>query len=236
MMRTRLLEVLVSMLLVAGLITACTKDGDGNGDGGEGQDVVSAEDVGADPDAAPAEDLGAAEDVTEAGEDTASDGAVMELVEEVAPPEPGVGTKVVFSIHNVAGLQCLDLAEMVAKDECTGAYDVLVGKSPVGPVIQLGETTKAQNLGNTLAFDDVDEVPTEGYLSDHGEDMVIGTSWRGGGAGETGFEMTDNVYALLRGDGTYAKMMVLSAKSGNIEIVFFHQPDGSVNVATEGSL
>ena len=193
---------------------------------GVAQDIVATEDGSGGDDTAPEPDL--------VGEDL--------LGQPDTEPEPdipvlaGVGTKVVFSIHNAAGQQGLDLTEMQAKDDISGGFDVLVSKSGAGPVILLGDGVTAQNLGNGSAFDDVDEVPADNYAADADGAPVIGASWRDGGSGQTGFTMTSNVYAIKRTDETYAKMMVLSAKGGNIEVVFFYQPDGSTNVATQDSL
>ena len=222
-----------ALILALFLVWGCSNTENDPNQGGD--DTVASED-------SVAQDIVAAEDGSR-GDDTVPE---PDLVDEDLPGQPdtepevvvvvGVGTKVVFSIHNTAGMQGIDLTEMQVMDDISGGFDVLVSKSGEGPVILLGDGVTAQNLGNGSAFDDIAEVPTEAYMADVDGAPVIGTSWRDGGAGETGFTMTSNVYAIKRPDETYAKMMVLSSKAGEIEVVFFYQPDGSTNVATQDSL
>jgi len=221
------------LILALFLVWGCSNTENDSNQGGD--DTVASED-------GVAQDIVAEEDGAP-GDDTVPepDMVGVELpgqpdTEPEVVVEVGVGTKVVFSIHNTAGMQGIDLTEMQVLDDISGGFDVLVSKSSAGPEILLGDGVTAQNLGNGSAFDDIDEVPTEAYVADADGAPVIGASWRDGGAGSTGFDMTSNVYAIKRPDETYAKMMVLSSVAGEIEVVFFYQPDGSTNVATQDSL
>ncbi len=211
---TRLITALAAAALLFG---ACSND-----DPDDPTDTAAADDTAAFVDTSVGEDTGTPAD-TSAGGDT--DGGAVEA-----------GAQVAFSIHNATGQQCIDLAEMTAKDDTSGYYDLLVSKSGAGPVILLGADVEAINLGHDRAFDEVDELPADGYAPDEGGDLVIGKSWRTGGAGRTGFTMSNDVYAIKRPDGTYAKAQVLSAKAGVITVVCYYQPDGTRSVATADSL
>ena len=103
------------------------------------------------------------------------------------------------------------------------------------PHLELGAGVTAQNLGNSDTFHEVDTAPTTGYEADDpdAEIYVIGSSWRNGGSGGSGFIMTKNIYALKLADGTYAKIEVLSAKSGEVHILAYRQSTpGDTNLAT----
>ena len=238
-MRNALLSTLALLLMLS--FAACDSDtGDSSPDPGTdvvSGDVATAADILAEEDVASVEDVMPVEDVP-----TVEDVAAVEdlaTVEDLAAAEDttqaaGVGVVVSFSIHNSAGAQVLDLTEMVAKDDDGGVWDVMVSKSAAGPVILLGEETLGLDLGAEAGFDDVDEVPADGYLADTEEASVIGQSWMDGGVGETGFTMTGNLYALYRPELGYAKMTVLSAVAGTIEVLLYFQADGSTWVATEG--
>jgi hypothetical protein len=81
----------------------------------------------------------------------------------------------------------------------------------------------------------VTTAPATGYAADDpSKDIyVIGSSWRNGGTGTTGFVMTKNVYALKLADGTYAKIEVLSAKGGEVHILAYRQAKvGSTDLTT----
>ncbi len=136
-------------------------------------------------------------------------------------------TKIYFSTMSVIG-------DIDATD-----YEVYVSHLS-GPSFELGSHVQAVNLGNTIDFYSIDEVPETGYASDGEgvENMVIGTGYRSGGEGSTGFIMSENVYALKIGDGnggfTYAKIEVMQAKAGEVHVLAYRQPNGSRNVATSG--
>ncbi len=131
-------------------------------------------------------------------------------------------TKIYFSTMSVIG------------DVNAGDYDLYVSHTD-GPTPELGSHVQAINLGNTQSFDEVTEVPEEGYAAD-GTEPVIGTSYRSGGEGSTGFIMSENIYALkIESESkgtTYAKIEVLQAKGGVVHIMAYWQPDGSRNVST----
>ena len=165
--------------------------------------------------------------------DTTADLQQDETAEDVV--EAPQGTLLELSIHNDAGAQGIDLETMTVIDDLETPYDVLVTKSAVGPVIELSEESQAQNLGSESAFDDVTQVPQDGYASDSEDELVIGATWRAGGAGETGFEMTQNVYAIHTDGSNYAKLMVVSAKAGTIKVVAFLQQDGTTTVETQNT-
>ena len=63
-----------------------------------------------------------------------------------------------------------------------------------------------------------------------GDPDLIGDTWRSGGAGETGYTMSENIYVLKLDDGTYAKLTVTMAKAGKVAFDAFHQSDGSRNL------
>ncbi len=131
-------------------------------------------------------------------------------------------TKVYFSTMSVIGT-------IEASD-----YDLYVSHLD-GPTLEIGDHVQAVNLGNTQSFDEVTELPEDGYAAD-GDEMVIGISYRTGGAGETGYTMSENIYGLKIDDGegnaTYAKIEVLMAQNGEVRIMAYWQPDGSRNVST----
>ena len=138
-------------------------------------------------------------------------------------------TKIYFSTMSVIG-------DIEATD-----YDIYVSHLD-GPSFELGANVQAIDLGNTDAFDDVDEVPETGYATDGADvaGMIIGTSYRSGGTGSTGFTMSENIYALKIGDGngnfTYAKIEVKQAKAGEVHVLAYWQPDGSRDVSTSNSV
>lgn len=119
------------------------------------------------------------------------------------------------------------LSDMTEHSTEPAAWDVKMGKSGSGPWITLGEGVEAINLGSDQTFVEVVEAPDTGYQDDPD---LIGDSWRTGGAGETGYVMSENVYVLKLQDGTYAKLAVTSAKAGAITLDAFHQADGSTDL------
>jgi hypothetical protein len=155
----------------------------------------------------------------------------LECVEDL---QPGTATVVGTDILAAAGGQDRINIRVMTHGDDLDDYDFIVAKNPtVGPVIVLGPGVTAQSLGNADDYHDVNEAPADSYQADEGNDLVIGTSWRDGGSGSTGFYMTDNVYILKLDGNTYGKIEVLSAKQGKIDVMCYHQPDGSANIATE---
>ncbi len=103
-----------------------------------------------------------------------------------------------------------------------------------GPNMKLGPGVTAQSLGSSQDYHDIDEATADGYQADDtdNEVYVIGDTWRAGGAGSTGFIMSENVYVVKLADGTYAKIEVLSAQSGEIHILCYLRADGSRFIGT----
>lgn len=130
------------------------------------------------------------------------------------------------------------LASMTVVGTEATVWDLFLSHSdPVDklPAIQLGAGVTAQSLGSTTTFHNVKTAPTTGYTADDPSKDIyaIGSSWRNGGSGTTGFAMTKNVYALKLADGTYAKIEVLSAKAGEIHILAYRQAKvGSTDLTT----
>ena len=100
--------------------------------------------------------------------------------------------------------------------------------------MKLGPGVTAQSLGSAQDYPDVDEAPASGYQADDlvNEVYVIGDTWRNGGSGTTGFLMSENVYAVKLADGTYAKIEVLSAQSGEVHILCDHPADRTRVIGT----
>ena len=136
-----------------------------------------------------------------------------------------------FNLHSAtAGWVYLKLSDMTANLTEVDQYDFKIGhlaKAEDIDYILLGQGVQAQNLGNETAFSDVVEAPEGGYASDDGEDYVIGTDWQIGGSCPTGWTMSENVYALVLQDGTYAKISVTYAMQGDFLIAGFRQADES---------
>jgi hypothetical protein len=103
-----------------------------------------------------------------------------------------------------------------------------------GPNMKLGPGVTAQSLGSSQEYHNTDEAPADGYQGDDpgNEVYVIGDTWRDGGSGTTGFHMSENVYAVKLADGTYAKIEVLSAQSGEIHVLCYRQADSSRFIGT----
>jgi hypothetical protein len=138
----------------------------------------------------------------------------------------GTATDLKLGLHDNSVKVVLATMKVVGKDATV--WDLYMAHTdPVDklPHVTLGSGVTAQNLGNSTTFHAVDTAPTSGYTADDptAKTYVIGSSWRNGGAGTTGFIMTKNIYALTLADGTYAKIEVLSAKSGEIHILAYQQ-------------
>lgn len=82
-------------------------------------------------------------------------------------------------------------------------------------------------------FHQLDIAPEAGYLADgaNGE-LVIGNSFYDGGNGWSGFHMTKDVFVIKTRTGKFAKLQILQAKQGNVDLQFFIQNDHSHNLNT----
>jgi hypothetical protein len=135
--------------------------------------------------------------------------------------------ELVIDLHE-ADTWYFTLADMTEHDAEPASWDVMMGKTGSGPWITLREGVEAIDLGSGEDFVDVIEAPDSGYDADAD---LIGGDWKSGGAGETGYTMSENVYVLKLADDTYAKLMVTSAEAGAITIDAFHQSDGTRDLA-----
>ena len=142
----------------------------------------------------------------------------------------------VFMHQNLTKIYLEDM--LVLADPLADDYDLYVAHTD-GPTFELGSHVQAINLGNEQGYHEIEELPLEGYAADAEDlsELVIGTSYRSGGSGSTGFIMSENIYALRldHGEGlySYAKIEVLQAMAGEVHVLAYHQPDGSTNVLTE---
>lgn len=148
----------------------------------------------------------------------------------------GTATDVKLGLHNNEVKIVLADMSVVGKEATT--WDLYMSHNdPVDqlPHLELGPGVTAQNLGSTQTFHEVDTAPTTGYEADDpaNQTYVIGSTWRNGGSGTTGFIMTKNIYALKLADGTYAKIEVLSAQSGEVHVLAYRQAAvGDTNLKT----
>lgn len=144
---------------------------------------------------------------------------------------PGKATDVQLDMHgNEVKIQ-LDTMKVVGKEATT--WDLYMAHDD-GPNMYLGNGVTGQNLGNAKTYHQVDTAPDSGYETDDTTTpkLVIGTTWRNGGSGTTGYIMTKNIYVVKLADGTYAKLEVLSAKSGKIHILCYRQGNGTRDLET----
>lgn len=204
-MTTKALRFLPALLLVA-----CSDDGSTTDSSTVTDGPVSAAEAG----------LDASPDTSSADQSTAT----------------GKATDLKLGLHDNLVKVVLSTMTVVGKEATQWDFYVTHG-DPVDqlPHIELGASVTAQNLGNSKTFHEVDTAPTDGYEADDlgSQTYVIGSSWRDGGSGTTGFIMTKNIYALKLADGTYAKIEVLSAKSGEVHILAYRQPaPGDTDLAT----
>jgi hypothetical protein len=156
-------------------------------------------------------------------------------IEDGSVHEDGVAIDVEFHLH-VNDVK-IDLYTLEVLGEQEEEYDLFMGHDdPVdgGPNMHLGPGVTAQSLGNSQDYHAVSEAPADGYQSDDPGNgvYVIGSSWRNGGNGTVGFNMTENVYAVRLPNGTYAKIEILSAQGGTIHMLCYLQPDGSRDLST----
>jgi len=147
----------------------------------------------------------------------------------------GAATDVQLGLHNNQVKILLDAMEVVGMEATE--WDLYMdhdAPADNGPNMKLGPNVTAQSLGSSQDYQAVDAAPAGGYLADDpgNQVYVIGDSWRAGGEGSTGFIMSENVYAVKLADGTYAKIEVLSAQSGEVHVLCFRQADGSRFIGT----
>jgi hypothetical protein len=155
----------------------------------------------------------------------------------------GEDTDVVVNIH--AGKVYVRISDyqnsIVNTDIDLTNCDIIVDHNDDGPNFVLCYQTSALVLGNDQLFHDVLEAPLDAtYLTDDGTDYVIPNvqsdpdAWTDGGAGEDvgGYDMTQNIYILHLGDGSYAKMEVVHAEGGTVTTKFYRDPEGGNNLRT----
>jgi hypothetical protein len=144
----------------------------------------------------------------------------------------GKATDVKLGLHDNEVKIQLATMTVVGKEATT--WDLYMAHDN-GPNMYLGPGVTGQSLGSATKFHDVDTAPDTGYEADDTTSgkLVIGISWRSGGSGTTGFTMNGNVYVVQLADKTYAKLEVLSAKSGEIHVLCYRQADGSKSLKTE---
>jgi len=190
--------------------------------------------------------VGCSDDGSSATDSTVSDGPVstaeasLDASADTSAADQstatGKATDLKLGLHDNLVKVVLSTMTVVGKEATEWDFYITHG-DPVDqlPHIELGAGVTAQNLGNTKTFHEVDTAPTDGYTADDpsAQTYVIGSSWRDGGSGTTGFTMTKNIYALKLADGTYAKIEVLSAKGGEVHILAYRQPTpGDTDLAT----
>lgn len=102
----------------------------------------------------------------------------------------------------------------------------------LGEDYQTGQQVEALNT-KIKDFDLVEIAPTSGYQADgaNGE-LVIGNSFYDGGNGWTGFHMTKDVFVFKTRTGKFAKLQILQAKQGNVDLHFYIQKDNSNDIRT----
>jgi len=168
------------------------------------------------------------------GTSTEAEQGVADLAVDV-PAGTKTATDVQLGLHNNNVKIVLSTMEVFGEQE--EEYDLYMAHDAVdnGPNLKLGPGVTAVNLGSDTDYHAVTEAPASGYEADDDTNMdwVIGNSWRSGGEGSTGFIMSENVYVLKLADGTYAKIEVLSAKSGAVHVLCYHQPSGTRDITTE---
>ncbi|MBN2772171.1 MAG: hypothetical protein JXR90_15875 [Spirochaetes bacterium] len=138
---------------------------------------------------------------------------------------PAEAKEIVVDIHS-ASLQKINIIEYTSDPNLMDCHFGIM-KTGSGPNIVLCADTSVYNAGNTDDFYEINEIPEEAVFSvDDGANYAIGSSWRDGGVGSTGFHMTENIYIFELPDGRYGKMEVLSAIDGIVTFLVFSDPDG----------
>ncbi|MBU1221171.1 hypothetical protein KKF34_05215 [Myxococcota bacterium] len=139
--------------------------------------------------------------------------------------QPTEAVEIVVDIHS-ASLQKINIIEYTSDPNLEDCHFGIM-RTGSGPTIVLCADTLVYNAGNSADFYEINEVPEEAIFSiDDGANYAIGTSWRDGGVGSTGFNMTENVYIFELPDGRYGKMEVLSSIGGVVTFLVFSDPDG----------
>jgi len=104
---------------------------------------------------------------------------------------------------------------------------------PMDGAANLNEGVGAVNLGNEVTFHEVAVAPDDSeYTEDTATSSEIGNTWHDG-HGEGRLLVNGTIYAIKTHEGKYAKLEVLSAIAGTIEVRYFYQKDCSRNLATE---
>lgn len=147
----------------------------------------------------------------------------------------GLATDVLLGLHNNQVKILLATMEVVGMEATE--WDLYMdhdAPADNGPNMKLGPGVTAQSLGSSQDYHAVDAAPAGGYLADDpgNEVYVIGDTWRAGGEGATGFIMSEDVYAVKLADGTYAKIEVLSAQSGEVHVLCYLRSGGSRFIGT----
>jgi hypothetical protein len=210
-------SLLWGILILAAIISAACSN-DNNGGMNENNDPVDAT---VETDGTIEKDAGFQEDA-EVGDDA-------EVEDDGDIDEPGEATVLTVNIHD-ASQWSLFMDTMTVSEGAGSGYHLLVTRNS-GPFITLGTEVNGVNMGNEQGYHDITEAPEEGYVGDDPEPL-IGWGWKAGGSGSSGFDMTENVYVLALPDNTYAKVEVISANQGIVDILCYRQEDGSLDITT----
>ncbi|MCK5796774.1 MAG: hypothetical protein KAI47_06320 [Deltaproteobacteria bacterium] len=142
-------------------------------------------------------------------------------------------TDVQIGLHN--NKVKIQLATMTVVGEQETTWDIYMAHDD-GPNVYLGTGVTGQNIGHAKTFHEVDLADDTGLVADDTTNspkkLVVGTSWRDGGAGSTGYHMTKDIYVVKLADNTYAKFEVLSAINGEVHVLCYRQADGSKDLKT----
>lgn len=102
----------------------------------------------------------------------------------------------------------------------------------LGENYQNGQQAEALN-SKVKDFHLVELAPSSGYRADGANgDLVIGNTFYDGGNGWTGFQMTKDVFVFKTRTGKFAKLQILQARQGNVDLQFYIQKDHSNNLRT----
>lgn len=113
------------------------------------------------------------------------------------------------------------------------AWDIYFWLVVMGnPALNLNTGVCAHDLGSDASFDEVNEAPESGYLSDTETSSAIGSSWHAGLAEPGRLQMTHNIYVICTREGKLAKLDVLSGEQGIMTFRYFYQPDCSRDLIT----
>jgi len=132
------------------------------------------------------------------------------------------------------GTQKMNLREKTAGSDLASCDFGFVDDHANGPRILLCPDTTAYNAGNETGFYDVTAAPTDvTYETDGVDTYAIGNSWLDGGACSTGWLVNGNIYILHLSDGSYAKLEVTFARSGDVTVLAFRDPAGGADLTCE---